>query len=139
MSARTVRTVPASRTSSSRRVTTRASTPQRKFHGDSIGAREKAVRSKVALRIISILVLAGVLSIIQIWSRTEILNLRYKITEVQRRADTLIKEIQRAETVVTAMQSADRLIRIGTEKLGMSPPASGQVVFVRKGEGVVQP
>ncbi len=104
----------------------------RRIANPAIGARERALRNRMLKQVIGLMLLATVLSIVHVWSRMQVLNARYAITAVQQRIERLSKTVTRVESMVAALQSADRLTRVAREELGLSAPASGQVVVVKE-------
>lgn len=105
--------------------------PSRRLSPTAIGARERALRNHWLRRVIGLMLLATCLSVVHVWSRMAVLNTRYAITEVQQRIERLSKMVIRVESMVAALQSAERLTRVAREELGLMAPASGQVVVVR--------
>lgn len=127
---------------------TRYGTAQAAFRGSTIGDRERTVRNRLLKRTVGLLLLVVGFSIVHVWSRMEVLGLRYQLTQVQQRIEALSKAINQAETVVASKQSVERLTRIARKKLGMAPPQSQQVVQVqvrghravpRRAKGVAHP
>lgn len=97
----------------------------------NIGARERAVRNRLMQRLLALLLLATVLSIVQVWSRMQVLNVRYALTAVQQRIAELQKTVTQRESDVASLQSVERLTAVARDTLGMMPPQPGQVVVVR--------
>lgn len=111
--------------------------PARRIVSTTMGSRERALRNHWLKRIIGLMLLATVLSIGHVWSRMQVLNTRYAITAVQQRIERLSKTAMRVESMVSALQSAERLTRLARDELKMTAPAAGQVVVVRAPERVV--
>lgn len=112
--------------------------PARRIVSTTMGSRERALRNHWLKRIIGLMLLATVLSIGHVWSRMQVLNARYAITAVQQRIERLSKMVMRVESMVSALQSAERLTRLARDELKMTAPAAGQVVVVRAPERAVE-
>ncbi len=108
--------------------------PSRRIASATMGTRERAMRSRLLKRVIGLMLLATVLSIVHVWSRVQVLNVRYAITDVQQRVERLSKTVAHVESLVESLQSAERLTRVAREELGLSTPTAGQVVIVRTPE-----
>ncbi|MBI4367233.1 MAG: cell division protein FtsL, partial [Deltaproteobacteria bacterium] len=83
-------------------------------------------------RLAGVCLLAVVFSVIQVWSRIKVLDLRYALTEVQKRIDQMEQQRHRLDLRIAAMTEPERLERVGREVLGLQQPAPGQIVFVRE-------
>jgi cell division protein FtsL len=106
---------------------------------ESIGSREKAVRNRMVQNVVGLLLLATVLSIVHVWSRVQVLDMRYALTKIQNRVTKISKKIHGIGSDVASLQSAERLQRIAKEKLHMAVPSAGQVVVVRSQQRVKAP
>ncbi len=111
----------------------------RGVRGESIGRREQAMKNRWLRRVLSLLLLATVLSITQVWSRMEVLKMRYRLTDMQRRTEELGKSIDRSATVNASMKSVERLTKIARDELGMVAPVAGQIIVVRAHGPEVRP
>lgn len=108
------------------------------FRGASIGERERAMRREWIRRIVGLLLLGTILSMVHVWSRVQVLDLRYELSQYQQRTDVLRKEIRQVESQVAALTSVDRLMTIAQEQLGMRSPLASEVVYIQPG-GAVTP
>lgn len=105
---------------------------RRVLHQQGVGGRAKALRNRMIRRAVGLLLLAMVLSIVHVWSRMKVLELRYAMTSLQKQTTELQQRINRTELVVAALKAPERLERVAKEELGMQLPAVGQVVFVQE-------
>lgn len=97
-----------------------------------VGGRAQALRNRMIRRVVALVVLALSLSIVQVWSRMQVLQMRYAMTGMQKRVEDLQQQINRMELAVTALKAPDRLERVAREQLGLQVPTPGQVIFVRE-------
>lgn len=97
-----------------------------------VGGRAQALRNRMIRRVVALVVLALSLSIVQVWSRMQVLQMRYAMTGMQKRVEDLRQQINRMELAVTALKAPDRLERVAREQLGLQVPTAGQVIFVRE-------
>jgi len=70
-----------------------------------------------------VLIGAGLL----VWTRTEILSLRYRLGNLAERAASLRGEVEKLRVEVAGLSAADRIEPMAL-KLGLRYPAPGQVV-----------
>ena len=104
----------------------------RALHQQGVGGRSKALRNRMIRRVVALCALALVLSMAQVWSRVQGLQLRYDMTGLQKRAADLQQQLNRLQMTVAALKAPDRLERVAKETLGLQLPAPGQIVFVRE-------
>lgn len=107
------------------------------FRGASIGERERTLRQQWVRRVVGLLLLGTVLSMVHVWSRVQVLDLRYALSQYQQRTDVLRKEIRQVESQVAALTSVDRLMTIAQDQLGMRSPLASEVVYVQPGEALL--
>jgi cell division protein FtsL len=99
--------------------------------GTAIGARERAVHNRWVKQLVALLLLGTGLSIVHVWSRVQVLRIRYNITTVQNRVTQLAKDVRQMETQISALQSAERLTAFANESLNLQLPRPEQVMVVR--------
>lgn len=110
------------------------STAGRLLQQQGVGQRARTLRNRMIRRAIGLVALALGLSLVHVWTRITVLELRYAMTDIARRVEGLKKEIGRAELAVTALKAPERLEAIAKDQLGLQPPGPGQVIFVQEEE-----
>lgn len=66
-----------------------------------------------------------------VWERVDVVRVGYHIERLKQ--DKTVLERQRDELRVkfSALSASDRIAKLATEKLGMSPPQQGQIIVVQ--------
>lgn len=105
---------------------------RRALHQQGVGGRAKVLRNRMIRRMVALCLFVIVLSVIQVWTRMQVLELRYAMTGMQKQVDTLQQQLSRLDHVMAALKAPERLERIAKEELGMQQPTTGQVVFIRE-------
>lgn len=74
-----------------------------------------------------------------VWERVDVVRIGYQVERLKR--DKTVLERQRDELRVkfSALSASDRIAKLATEKLGMSPPQQGQVIVVQSRPSAVHP
>jgi cell division protein FtsL len=65
-----------------------------------------------------------------VWVRLQVVNAGYELSTARRLAHRLEQEQRELEIEVATLTSPRRLERVARERLGMGPPAPGQIVSV---------
>ncbi len=74
-----------------------------------------------------------------VWERVDMVRVGYQIERLKR--DKTMLERQRDELRVkfSTLSASDRIAKLATEKLGMSPPQQGQIIVVQSRPRNVRP
>ena len=64
-----------------------------------------------------------------VWHQTESVSLGYDTAELEQKVIQLQKEVEKLETIRSSLLSLDRVERMAREKLKLSEPKEGQVVY----------
>lgn len=81
------------------------------------------------MRLLAVLGIIGVL-LLFVWERVDIVRVGYRIEQLKTQKISLQREQDELRVKVSALTAPDRIAKAATEKLGMFPPQSGQVVMV---------
>lgn len=81
------------------------------------------------MRLLAVLGIIGVL-LLFVWERVDIVRVGYRIEQLKTQKISLQREQDELRVKVSALTAPDRIAKAATEKLGMIPPQSGQVVMV---------
>jgi len=81
------------------------------------------------MRLLAVLGIIGVL-LLFVWERVDIVRVGYRIEQLKTQKISLQREQDELRVKVSALTAPDRIAKAATEKLGMLPPQSGQVVMV---------
>jgi len=81
------------------------------------------------MRLLAVLGIIGVL-LLFVWERVDIVRVGYRIEQLKTQKISLQREQDELRVKVSALTAPDRIAKTATEKLGMIPPQSGQVVMV---------
>ena len=66
-----------------------------------------------------------------VWSRLEVINLGYRISQVDKTQKELLRVNRELKLEVASLKSPSRLEKIGRENLNLFPPDPKQIVMVR--------
>lgn len=102
------------------------------LHRQDIGGRSKVLRNKTILRVVGLCMLLCVFALTFVWSRMQVLQLRYALTGAQKNVEDIQQQVNRMELAVAALKAPERLERVGKEELGLKLPDPGQIVFVQE-------
>ena len=81
------------------------------------------------MRLLAGLGIIGVL-LLFVWERVDIVRVGYRVEQLKTQKIALQREQDELRVKVSALTAPDRIAKAATEKLGMLPPQSGQVVMV---------
>jgi cell division protein FtsL len=90
--------------------------------------REGERRLALAIAVAVLMVIAGALSLV--WVRLQTVHAGYDLSAARHLAHHLEQEQRELEIEIATLNSPRRLERIARERLGMTPPAPGQIVSV---------
>ena len=90
--------------------------------------RKKFSRKEIAIGIACTLFALLVLSL-YVWHQTESVSLGYDSAELEYRVIQLEKEVEELETVKSSLLTLDRVENIARNKLNLSEPEEGQIVY----------
>jgi cell division protein FtsL len=71
------------------------------------------------------------LVLLYVWERVDVVQVGYRIEQVKVRKLTLERERDELRVKVSALTSPEKIAKLATEKLGMTPPQQGQVRLVK--------
>jgi cell division protein FtsL len=81
------------------------------------------------MRLLAVLGIIGML-LLFVWERVDIVRVGYRVEQLKTQKISLQREQDELRVKVSALTAPDRIAKAATEKLGMIPPQSGQVVMV---------
>ncbi len=90
--------------------------------------RKKISKKEIALGIACTLLALLILSF-YVWHQTESVSLGYDTAELELRVIKLQNEVEKLETIRSSLLSLDRVERMAREKLKLTEPREGQVVY----------
>jgi cell division protein FtsL len=71
------------------------------------------------------------LVLLYVWERVDVVQVGYRIEQVKVRKLALERERDELRVKVSALTSPEKIAKLATEKLGMTPPQQGQVRLVK--------
>ncbi len=90
--------------------------------------RRKFGKKEIILGIACTLLVLSILSF-YVWHQTESVSLGYDMAELEQKVIQLQKEVEKLETIRSSLLSLDRVERMAREKLRLSEPKEGQVIY----------
>ena len=100
--------------------------------GQGVGAKSQAARNKLIKRVVILIVVASLCALFAVWSRVRIVQLGYEMSVLQSEATELTKKVNHLKLEVERLKSPGRLQKVAADILGMHPPSSKEIVFVKK-------
>ena len=67
-----------------------------------------------------------------VWERVDVVRLGYSIERLKTQKTLLERERDQLKVKVSALTAPERIARVATDKLGLSPPQQGQVVILHE-------
>ena len=86
--------------------------------------RRKEILIGIACTLFALLILS-----IYVWHQTESVSLGYSTAELEHRVVELEKDVEKLETVKSSLLTLNRVERIARDKLKLTEPAEGQIVY----------
>ncbi len=80
--------------------------------------------------VIVAIILVSLLSLLFVWSRLHAINLEYSLSNLERGIRSGQQQIKQLELEVAYLARDERIERLAREKLGLRPPAPGQIIRV---------
>jgi cell division protein FtsL len=71
------------------------------------------------------------LVLLYVWERADVVKVGYRIEQVKVKKLALDRERDELRVKVSALTSPEKIAKLATEKLGMTPPQQGQVRLVK--------
>lgn len=102
--------------------------------GQGVSTRQVAQHHRIVGRVMLFVLAVLVCGLFYVWSRVQVVQLRYSMSEVQKQVSETREEIQRLETEITRLKSPQRLEVFARDGLHMVLP-SGQNIAIVKEEG----
>jgi cell division protein FtsL len=90
------------------------------------GEKQKNLFYRLAL-----VLLVVSLFVLFVWSRLEVINLGYRISQVDKNRKDLLRVNRELKLEIASLKSPSRLEKIGRENLNLFPPEPKQIVMVR--------
>ena len=90
--------------------------------------RRKFGKKKITLGIACTLFVLFILSF-YVWHQTESVSLGYDTAELEQKVIQLQKEVEKLETIRSSLLTLDRVERMARDKLKLSEPKEGQVIY----------
>lgn len=103
--------------------------------GQGKGSRQVAVHQRLVGRVMLFVCAVLVCGLFYVWSRVQVVQLRYSMSEVQKQVIKSKEEIRRLETEITRLKSPQRLEVFATDGLDMVLPTSQDMIIVRENDG----
>ncbi len=76
------------------------------------------------------IILVALLSLVFVWSRLQAINLEYEISRLEGQIRSGNEELKRLKLETAHLSSHQRIERLARQKLGLRPPAPGQIIRV---------
>jgi len=96
------------------------------------GVKTRPISRKSNLLLFAVILLfliAG--SLIYVWSRIQVIQAGYEISNAMKAGRGLVEENKKLRVEVAALKSYARIEKIAAEELGMSKPRPHQVIIIR--------
>jgi cell division protein FtsL len=106
------------------------SAPQRPHTVASVRARAKAGERRPGFAILLGPLVVVAVALLLVWVRLQVVNAGYELSTARRLAHRLEQEQRELEIELATLTSPRRLEQVARERLGMGPPAPGQIVSV---------
>jgi cell division protein FtsL len=109
---------------------------ERFIHTDILGqqvVKERVLgeKQKNLFFILAMVLLIVTFFVLFVWSRLEVINLGYRISQVNRTQKELLRINRELKLEIASLKSPSRLEKIGREELNLFPPDPKQIVMVR--------
>lgn len=104
--------------------------------GQGVASRQVAKHQRVVGRVMFFVTAVLICGLFYVWSRVQVVQLRYTMGGLQKQVAKSKEEIQRLETEISHLKSPQRLEVFATDGLHMVLPTSQNIVIVKEG---VQP
>jgi cell division protein FtsL len=101
--------------------------------GQGVASRQVAQHQRLVGRVMLFVLAVLVCGIFYVWSRVQVVQLRYAMGELQKQTGKSKDEIQRLETEITRLKSPQRLEVFAKDGLHMVLPTSQNIVIVKEG------
>lgn len=103
------------------------------------GFRQIALHQRLVGRVLLFACAVVACGLFYVWSRVQVVQLRYSMSEAQKQVTKGKEEIQRLETEITRLKSPQRLEVFAKDGLHMVLPTSQNSVIVRESDGSASP
>lgn len=101
--------------------------------GQGVASRQVAKHQRVVGRVMIFVMAVLICGLFYVWSRVQVVQLRYSMGGLQKQAVKSKEEIQRLETEITRLKSPQRLEVFAKDGLHMVLPTSQNIVIVKEG------
>jgi cell division protein FtsL len=96
----------------------------------SVRARAKAGERRPGFALVLGPLVVVAVALLLVWVRLQVVNAGYELSTARRLAHRLEQEQRELEIEVATLTSPRRLEQVARQRLGMGPPAPGQIVSV---------
>lgn len=107
--------------------------------GQGVASRQVAQHQRLVGRVMFFVFAVLVFGLFYVWSRVQVVQLRYAMGELQKQVTKSKDEIQRFETEITRLKSPQRLEVFAKDGLHMVLPTGQNIVIVKENDGNPQP
>lgn len=101
--------------------------------GQGTGSRQVALHQRLVGRVMLFVCAVLICGLFYVWSRVQVVQLRYSMSEAQKQVIKGKEEIRRLETEITRLKSPQRLEVFAKDGLHMVLPTSQNMVIVKEG------
>lgn len=106
--------------------------------GQRVGAKSVSARNRMIKKVLIAFGLITTVALFCVWSRLQVLQMGYENSKLQKQSDDLKDIVRKMDVEIAKLKSPSYLGRVAVERLGMRPPASGQLVIIREGENTLE-
>lgn len=107
------------------------------LRGQDISAKAVAVRNRLVRRVVMLLLIVTLVALFCVWSRVKIVQMGYHVSELQSKNAELTKQSDHLLVEIERLKSPTRLQKVATTVLGMHPPSSSEMIFVKKEKNTI--
>lgn len=103
--------------------------------GQGVASRQVAKHHRLVGRVMLFVCAVLISGLFYVWSRVQVVQLRYSMSEIQKKVSQKKTEIQKLETEITRLKSPQRLEVFARDGLHMVLPNSQNMVIVKDNNG----
>lgn len=100
--------------------------------GQGISTKAQAARNKLIKRVGILVIVIVISALFCVWSRVQIVQIGYEITNLQKQSDELAKKASHLMLEVERLKSPGHLQKVAGSVLGMHPPGAEDVILVKQ-------
>ena len=102
------------------------------LRGQGVSTKAAAERNRLIKKVVVLLLVVMVCVLFCVWSRVRAVQMGYEISKLQKEEVELSKQMNHLQLEVERLKSPARLQKVAGTILGMHPPISEDIVFVKK-------